>query len=93
MSKTVSFEELPADTQQVIELLLSSREPIIISRGGEPVGGLMSYDSQTGAATSDEDAEVKAAIALGEADYAAGRYLTLDEFKAKYADKLRAGEE
>ena len=43
----------------------------------------------TAALTPEEAADIKAAIAQGEADYATGRCLTLDEFKAKYADKLR----
>ena len=38
--------------------------------------------------TPKEKAELRAAVAQGEADYAAGNFLTLERFKAKHAEKL-----
>ena len=36
--------------------------------------------------TPKEKAELRAAVAQGEADYAAGNFLTLEQFKAKQAN-------
>jgi carbamate kinase len=96
MSKTVILEELPPEARRVIEEMASAEEPVIISRGGKPLVGIIAYDSladRTTEWTPEEEAAVRAAVAQGEADYAAGRHLTLDEFKARYAAKLREGGE
>ena len=92
MARTVLMEELPPDTQRVVEELLSSDSPIIFSRGGQTLGGMIAYAPPNGSTpvmTPEEEADIITAIAQGEADYAAGHYVTLDAFKAKYAAKLQ----
>jgi len=92
MTKTLSLDELPGESQQLIEELLESDQPVIISRAGRPLGGVITYRSQdqpVAELTAEEEADIRLAIAQGEDDYAAGRYITIDEFKLKNAAKLQ----
>lgn len=91
MAKTVVLEELPADTQRILEQLLSSAEPVILSRNGVPLGGMVSYATDSGeAADYVDEEEISAVIAAGEAEFEAGQYITLDQFRSKYAAKIQA---
>lgn len=95
MSRTVAIEQLPLAARRAFEELLSFNEPIVIARDGEPLGGMIAYGPHAHTVaeiTPEEAADIQAAIAQGEADYVAGRYLTLEEFKTKYADRLREDE-
>ena len=90
MAKTVLLEELPPDTRRVFEELLSSEEPVILSRGGQPLGGMIAYHGgPTSEETPEEKADLLAAITQGEVDYKAGRYKTLDAFKKQYTARLQ----
>ncbi|HLK56722.1 MAG TPA: hypothetical protein VKU00_09165 [Chthonomonadaceae bacterium] len=96
MAKTITLEELTPDTRKVLEELFSADEPIILSRNGQPVGGVIAYRMQEAnevALTPEDEAELRAAVAQGEADYAAGKFLTLEEFKTKHMAKLGGTEE
>jgi hypothetical protein len=91
MAKTVMIEKLPLDTQRVLEELLTAGEPVVLSRAGRLLGGMIGYGGEEGleALTPEEEADLRAAIAQGEADLAAGRCMTLDEFKTRNATPLQ----
>ncbi len=96
MSKTITLEELPEATRRIIEDLFESEEPVEFSRAGEPIGALLAYKPVNGTLyemSPEEKSEVLEAIRQGEEDYAAGRYITLDEFKIKYAERLSGSDE
>jgi hypothetical protein len=96
MAKTVVLEELPADTQRVLGDLLSSEEPVVLSRNGLPIGGMVSCATQQDLIGADQESEHKAAAAAleqGEKDYGAGNYLTLEQFREKYAERLQPDED
>ena len=95
MAKTISLEELTPDIRKVLEEIFSAEEPIILSRNGQPYGGMIAYRMQEAPEqplTPEETTELRSAVAQGEADYAAGNFLTLEEFKIKHAVRIR-GEE
>jgi len=90
LAKTVVIEELPADTQHILEQLLSTDEPVVLSRNGRPFGGMVAYAPDTNVVDSGDhgDRSLRDAVERGEADYAAGRYITLDQFRAKHAGRI-----
>ena len=95
MAKIVMLEELAPDVQCVFEELLASKEPIIFARDGQPLGCMEAYEMSTtvfAELTPEEEADIMADIRQSEADFAAGRYITLEEFKVKYAAKLQEDE-
>ena len=88
--KTIALEQLPTETRTLVEGWLSEAAPITLSRGGFPCAELTQIE-----ATDDlfdlmpeEEAELREVFRQGDEDFAAGRYITLDEFKLKNADKL-----
>jgi len=97
MATTLVLEELPPDTRRLFEDLLTAGAPVIVSRAGQPFGGMIAYAAAPGdapvALTPEEQADLTAVVAQGEADYAAGRYMTLDAFKERHASRLRSTDE
>lgn len=94
MPITVTMEELPAEARRVIESMLSAGEPVILSRNGEPIGAVSSrpvWADGDFALTEQDIREIEAAVRQGDEDFAAGRFMTIHEFRTKYASQL--GEE
>jgi hypothetical protein len=76
----------------VIEEMLRAGEPVILSRNGQPVGTVSGRADWTGqgAILTDQDVrEIEAAVRQGDEDFATGRYMTLNEFRTKYASRLQ----
>ena len=93
MTRTVPIEEFPADTQRILENLLSSDASVILSRGGEPfveMAACSAAPQDFEMETPEEQEEIEAIADQAHADYAAGRYVTFDEIKARYAGLLLA---
>ena len=93
MTRTVPIEEFPADTQRILENLLASGASIILSRGGEPFGAMAPYHispQDFELETPEEQEEIEDIAKQAHADYAAGRYVTFDAVKARYAGFLSA---
>ncbi len=96
MATTLALEELPPDTRRLFEDLLNAGAPVIVSRAGQPFGGMIAYAAPgdaPAALTPAERADLAAVVAQGESDYAAGRYTTLDAFKERHASRLREADE
>ena len=92
MTRTVPIEEFPVDTRRILENLLAPSASVILSRGGEPFGEMAAYDTAPQdfeVETPEEQEEIEAIAEQAHADYAAGRYVTFDAIKARYADILR----
>ena len=92
MAKTITLEELTPATQKVLEELFSAEEPIVLSRNGQPYGGMIAYrmeDETQASLTPEEEHDVLDAITQGESDYRDGKYSTLEQFKIKHAGRLR----
>ena len=92
MAKTIMLEALAPEAQRALEEILSSKEPVILARDGQPLGYFEAYSSEEATLeemTPEETASVQADIQQSDADFAAGRYLTLDELKTKYAARLQ----
>ena len=85
--KTIALEQLPSETRQVVESWLSAETPVIILRDGIACGDVTPYESFD-ELTPKEEEELMEEFRQGDEDFAAGKYITLDEFKVKYADKL-----
>src|SRR4051794_14475955 len=96
MPKTVIMEELSHDARRVLEEMLIADEPVILSRNGKPVGSVFGYRQTKNVMlpplSLEEIHEIQDAVREGNADYAAGRFITLDQFEEKYVDKLRDGD-
>lgn len=62
----------------------------MLSRGGFPFAKLTQLESADGYfdLAPDEEAELMEVFRQGDENFAAGRYITLEELKRKYADKL-----
>jgi hypothetical protein len=54
MAKVIDIEKLSEDTQRVLEEVLSTDEPVLLSRSGKPLGGMVAYSSgKKGSAKAD----------------------------------------
>ena len=92
MAKTIMLEALAPEVQRALEEILLSKEPVILARDGQPLGQFEAYSLEEPTReemTPVEIAGVQADIQQSDADFAAGRYLTLDEMKTKYAARLQ----
>jgi hypothetical protein len=83
---TIALEELAPETRQVLEEWISSEAPVTFLREGQMCAELTPYAVFD--LTPEEEEELTEIFREGDEDFAAGRYITLDEFKIKYADKL-----
>lgn len=92
MAVTVAIEEFAADTRSVFEQLLASGEPVVLCRDGQPLAGMVLYSADAEIPLAPQaKTDLLDSFAESEAEIAAGRYLTLEELKDKYADKLAEG--
>ncbi len=92
MTRTIPMEELPLDTQRILEKLFASGASVILSRGGEPFGEMTAYSESRQdfeRETPDEEQAIEVIAEQARADYAAGRYVPFEEIKSRYADILR----
>lgn len=87
---TVTLEELAPETRQVVEEWISSEMPITFLRDGQLCAELTPLVSSDGSfdLSPEEEEEILEIFRQGDEDFAAGRYITLNEFKIKHADKL-----
>ncbi len=72
---------------------LRLQELTVLSRDRQPLDCVKAYsrsEIEFEELTPEEEADVMDAVKQGEADYAAGNYLTLDDLKQKYADRLQS---
>ncbi len=89
MTQTIILETLSTEAQSVIERVLQSSGPVVIQRNGRSLGGMLAYTPIEIDLEEEERVEVVAAIEQGEQALAAGRYETLDDFKARHASTLQ----
>lgn len=90
MSKTIALEELPTETRSLLEKWMQERQPILLSRDGQPFGEI--YPSEIEVVLSpEEQSEMEQIVAQGRADFAAGNGYSLQEIKELYAEKLQRG--
>ena len=88
----VNFEDLPPAMQKLIDEIIADKEDCLLMRNGEICGRFHYRDPDEDISlemTPEEEAELLEDIRRGDAEFAAGRFITLDEFKVKYADRLR----
>ena len=90
MSETRSLADAKAHLSEIIDLVESQHERVVITRHGKPVALIMSPDDLEGIeetldilATPGALEEIRAA----DAEVRAGNYLTAAELRAKYLNK------
>ena len=88
--KTIALEQLPTETRTLMEGWLSEETSITLSRGGFPCAELTQLGTADGLydLMPEDETELMEIFRQGDEDFAASRYITLDEFKRKHADKL-----
>lgn len=92
MSVTVSIQELKERTEQILDELQKSPEPIAIVRNGEMAAYLVPADTFVlldETITPEEAEEIRAAIDEGEAEIDAGRGIPWEEAKERLLVKVR----
>ena len=90
--KTIMLEDLPLETQEVVAGWLLEKAPVMILRDGQFYGELNYLGPDDDALleiTPEEEKEILEDLKQGEAELAAGDCISLDDFKIKYADRLR----
>ena len=92
MNKTIVLEDLPIDAQRAIEELFASRGPVLLSRHGHTVAGVIPIHPNElfPEIGPQERTSILDSIEQGERDYASGLGITLDNFKNAYADRLNS---
>ena len=84
MTKSVPFTEARARLSDLLDLVESKREHVVISRSGKDVGMLISvdeYDSLIETIDVLSDDELMADLAASEEDVKAGRVIPWDQVK------------
>jgi prevent-host-death family protein len=92
MSVTVSIQELKERTEQILDELQKSPEPIAIVRNGEMAAYLVPADTFVlldETITPEEAEEIRAAIDEGEAEIDAGHGIPWEEAKERLLAKVR----
>ena len=92
MSKTIILEDLPIEAQRAVEDLFTSHVPVLLSREGRTIGGMMPIhpDEPFGELSTDERSAIIDAIHQGERDFEAGLGTSLEGFKKKYSGHLKS---
>ena len=87
--KTIGVEQLPTETRTLVEGWLSEENSITLSRGDFPFARLthLKTSEKFFDLTPDEEAELQEVFREGDEDFAASRYVTLEEFKRKHANR------
>ena len=88
--KTIELETLTPETRQVVEGWLADESSVMLLRDKQMYAELFACDPSDGLfdLSPEEEEELEEVIRQGDDDFAAGRYITLEEFKIKYADRL-----
>ena len=90
--KTVTLEDLTPETQRVVENWFCEKTPVTLERA-KRAGGELEFlapdDDISFEMTPEEEAELLEDIQRAEAEFAAGRFITLDQFKVKYAHRFQ----
>ena len=90
--KTLVLEELAPEAQQIMESWLTKKAPINLAREGHLRAELFDADEAISLEiTPEEEEELLKIFDKAKANFAAGKFITLDQFKAKHADKFRGG--
>ena len=87
--KTIEMETLTPEKRQVVESWFADESSVMLLRDNQVYAELIPFiPNEADEMTSKEEEELSAIFEEAEANYAAGKYITLEEFKIKYADKL-----
>lgn len=90
MSQTRSLADVKAHLSEIVDLVESQHERVVITRNGRPAAIILSPEDLS---SLEETLELLSApglldeIAAAETDIAGGKYLTAAELRAKYLDK------
>lgn len=90
MSQTRSLADVKAHLSEIIDLVESQHERVVITRNGRPAAVIL---SPTDLAALEESLELLSTpgvldeIEAAEAEVAGGKFLTAAELRAKYLDK------
>lgn len=90
MSQTRSLADVKAHLSEIVDLVESQHERVVITRKGRPAAVILSPEDLTSLEESLEllsTPGVLDEIEAAEADITAGKYLTAAELRAKYLDK------
>ena len=90
MSETRSLADAKAHFSEIIDLVESQHERVIITRHGKPAAIIMSPDDLEGIEETLDILSTPGAleeIRAADADVRAGNYLTAAELRAKYLNK------
>lgn len=83
--KTMAVEEVNSAPTDVVEQVETTKEKVVITRDGQPVAVLMTYDEFESIELTIEvlsDPNFLSDLAEAKADIAAGRVMTIDEVRA-----------
>jgi prevent-host-death family protein len=92
MEKIVPISELQTQARRIVEGVKTTRDPVIITQRGRPAALLVNYEEYEGLlATLDEMSQPdwRERLAEAERDSAAGRGVSLDEFRARRSKRGR----
>jgi prevent-host-death family protein len=90
MSETRSLADVKAHLSEIVDLVESQHERVVITRNGRPAAVIISPTDLDGLEETLDVLSTPGAleeIRAAERDLAEGRYLTAAELRAKYLDK------